>query len=86
MRINCLESRPVRVITHQPGVTWLGLVRQEFIKEQLEDPTWNELAEYLKGRMLPRRKIARAMLDQLEIIDGLLHYVRTSVDGSSFIR
>lgn len=48
-------SRPVRLITHQPNVTWLGLTREEFIKGQREDPTWNELLDYLKSGVLPGR-------------------------------
>lgn len=75
-------SRPVRLITHQPNVTWLGLTREEFIKGQREDPTWNELLDYLKGGVLPGRKIAKATLDQFEVLDGVLHYVRETKDGS----
>ena len=75
-------SRPVRLIKHQPNITWLGLTREEFMKEQLEDHTWNELINYLQGGVLPRRRIAKATLDQFEILDGILYFVRESKDAS----
>lgn len=75
-------SRPVRLLTHQPNTTWLGLTREEFIKEQCEDQTWNELLDYLQGGVLPRRKIAKATLDKFEVLDGILHYVRETKDAS----
>lgn len=75
-------SRPVRIVTCHPKVTWLGLTREEFIREQREDQTWNELMDYLQGGLLPRRKIAKATLDQFEVLDGVLHYVRETKDAS----
>ncbi len=75
-------SRPVRFIKHQPSVAWLGLTKEEFIKEQCRDPIWNELLNYLQGGVLPERKIAKASLDQFEVLDGKLHYVRETKDAS----
>lgn len=74
-------SRPVRFVTHQFNVTWLDLTREEFIREQREHQTWNELINYLQGGVLPRRKIAKATLDHFEVLDGVLHYARETKDA-----
>lgn len=62
--------------------TWLGLTREQFVKEQRADPTWSELVEYQHGGIVPSRKIAHATLDQFEVLEEVLYYIRTSVDDS----
>lgn len=75
-------SRPVCNITHQPRTTWLGLTREEYRREQSNDPTWGELITYLEGGAVPKHKIAKSTLDQFELLEGILYYVREATDAS----
>ena len=75
-------SRPVQFVVHQSNETWLGLSKEQFIAEQRKDATWQELIEYLNGGRIPGRKIPRATLDQFELVNGMLHFVRIGKDSS----
>ncbi len=43
---------------------------------------WEELAEYLKGRKLPAKRLPKTTLDQFALKDKLLYFVREKTDGS----
>ncbi len=75
-------SRPVRVIVHSPEAMWLGLDRENFQARQRAETVWEELAEYLKGRKLPVKRLPKATLDQFVLEDGLLYFVTENAGGS----
>ena len=75
-------SRPVRVITREPVGSFLGLEREDFVNKQRGDGTWEELVNYLNGGRIPGRKIPRENLEQFEVSEGVLYFVRQGRDGA----
>ena len=75
-------SRPVQVVTRDSPQSWLGLNAQQFVERQREDAVWAELVDYLQGGKLPLRKLPKTTLQQFELVEELLYYVREKSDGS----
>ena len=76
-------SRPVRMVRTSPAkADYLGLSPQEIVQAQRKDPRWKELAEYLEGGKLPTKLYPKILLEQFEVQEEILYYVREKLDGS----
>ena len=76
-------SRPIRIVRTNPAKSdYLGLTPQEVIQAQRKDPRWKELAEYLEGGKLPTKLYSKILLEQFEVQEEILYYVREKLDGS----
>ncbi len=75
-------SRPIQVVIRSSPESWLGLDKQQFMDCQREDAVWAELVDYVQGGRLPLRKLPKATLQQFEMVEELLYYVREKSDGS----
>ncbi len=76
-------SRPIRIVKTTPAKSdYLGMTPQEVVEAQREDPRWKELAEYLIGKKLPTKLYPKLILEQFEVQDEILYYIREKLDGS----
>ena len=74
-------SRPVNFVNACSDNTWLGLSKEEFVKEQEEDHVWGDLRAYLEGGPLSRGNLPNH-LESFEIYDGILYFVKETRDGT----
>ncbi len=76
-------SRPFRILKTTLAMSdYLGMTPQEVVEAQRKDPRWKELAEYLIGKKLPTKLYPKLLLEQFEVQDEILYYIRKKLDGS----